>query len=225
MLQFGMIAAKARIRSGRSNTICLLLPNLCLGGAEKVTVHLANGLAQRGYQVDMVLFEAEGEFLGDLSRDIRLVDLKARRMVWAISRFAKYLRREKPAVAISALDYVNIGAIVSKCGACRAPRCPWSRTIHSTRSMSTQYKLDREGYLAWSSGNGAIAARGTSSASHRVWPTTSWKRRARNAIGCAWSTTPSSASGRWKWPASRSPIHGSRPGLRRWCWQPGGYRR
>ena len=57
----------------------------------------------------MVLVSAEGEFLGDLAPAIRVVDLKARRMLWAIPRFAKYLRRHRPAVVISALNHVNVG--------------------------------------------------------------------------------------------------------------------
>jgi glycosyltransferase involved in cell wall biosynthesis len=147
MLQFGMIALETESRSRRARAaISFFLPNLCLGGAEKVTVHLANGLAARGYCVDMVLFTAEGEFLSELSPAIRLVDLKARRMVWAISRFAKYLRTERPAVVISALDYVNVGAILAR----RISRTfvPLVMTIHSTRSMAVHYKVGiREDFL------------------------------------------------------------------------------
>ena len=57
--------------------VALFLPDLCLGGAERVMVCLANGLAARGRTVDMVLVEAKGEFLDQLAPAVRVVDLKA----------------------------------------------------------------------------------------------------------------------------------------------------
>jgi glycosyltransferase involved in cell wall biosynthesis len=122
-----------------SNTIVsFLLPNLCLGGAEKVTVHLANGLAARGYNVDMVLFEARGEFLSDLDPKICVVDLKASRMLSAVPRFAAFLRKRRPSVVISALEHVNIGAIFAR--QLSGTSIPVVVAIHSTRSMAAMYK-------------------------------------------------------------------------------------
>ena len=113
-----------------------LLPNLCLGGAEKVMVHLANGLAARGRKVDMLLVEAKGEFLGQLGPAVRVVDLAARRVLWAIPRLASYLRRERPAVLISALDHANVGAVFSKWLSRSA--VPVVAAVHATRSMHAQ---------------------------------------------------------------------------------------
>ena len=116
--------------------IALFLPNLCLGGAERVMVHLANGLAGRGRTVDMVLIEAKGEFLDQLGPAIRVVDLRARRVLWAIPRLASYLRRERPAVGISALDHANVGAILAKW--LSRSGIPVVAAIHATRSMNAQ---------------------------------------------------------------------------------------
>ena len=113
--------------------IALFLPNLCLGGAERVMVHLANGLAARGRAVDMVLVEAKGEFLNQLGPAVRVVDLKASRLLWAIPRLASYLRRERPVVVISALDHANVGAIFAKW--LSRSRIPVVAAIHATRSM------------------------------------------------------------------------------------------
>ena len=118
--------------------ITFVLPNLCQGGAEKVTVHLANGLAARGYAIDMVLCEARGEFLRELDPAVRVVELKVGRMIWAVPRFAGYLRRSRPAVVISALDYVNVGAILAQ--RLSATAVPVLLTIHSTHSMAAVYK-------------------------------------------------------------------------------------
>ncbi len=127
------------------NHVCFFLPNLCLGGAEKVTVQLANGLAARGYSVDMVLVTAEGEFLSDLAPSIRIVDLKARRMLWAIPCLAKYLRTCRPSVVISALEHVNLGAMLAR--QLSATEVPVVMAIHSTRSMAPMYKQGFRGRI------------------------------------------------------------------------------
>ena len=121
-----------------SKPVAFFLPNLCLGGAEKVTVQLANGLAARGYAIDMVLATAKGEFLGELAPAIRVVDLKARRILTAIPRFAKYLRKHRPLVVISALEHVNVGAILAR--QLSVTSVPVIVAIHATRSMATMFK-------------------------------------------------------------------------------------
>lgn len=119
--------------------IAFILPNLRPGGAEKVTVELANGLAARGYAIDMVLLAAEGEFLRELAPVIRVVDLKAGRILWAVTRFAKYLRKQRPSVVVSALEHVNVCAMLAR--QLSATAVPVVVTIHSTRSMAPMYKL------------------------------------------------------------------------------------
>jgi glycosyltransferase involved in cell wall biosynthesis len=113
--------------------IALFLPDLCLGGAEKVMVHIANGLAARGRTVDMLLVEAKGEFLEQLAPAVRVVDFKAGRVVWAIPRLASFLRRQRPAIVISALDHANVGAVFAQ----RLSRSgiPVVVVVHATRSM------------------------------------------------------------------------------------------
>lgn len=80
----------------RSPSICIILPDLRGGGAERVTVNLANSLSQRGHLVDMVLLSATGEFLADLRPEIRVVGLQVKRMRWALLPLLRYLRRARP---------------------------------------------------------------------------------------------------------------------------------
>ena len=93
--------------------VSLFLPDLCLGGAEKVMVHLANGLAAQGRSVDMLLAKAKGEFLDQLLPAVRVVDFKASRVLQVIPRLVSYLRRERPVAVISALDHANVGLLPS----------------------------------------------------------------------------------------------------------------
>ena len=45
-----------------SERIGLFLPTLRVGGAEKMIVHIANALVEKGFSVDLVLAKAEGVF-------------------------------------------------------------------------------------------------------------------------------------------------------------------
>ena len=129
--------ADLRTKPAKS-AVSFCLPNLLQGGAEKVTVHLANGLAERGYRVDMVLFAAHGEFLSELGPSVRIVDLKAHRMIRAIPPFARYLRKARPSVVISALDHVNVGVILARL--LSGTTVPVVVTIHATQSMAAKYR-------------------------------------------------------------------------------------
>lgn len=74
-------------------------------------LNLAHGLGERGFTVDLVLARAEGPYLADVRETIRLVDLKASRVLKSLPRLVRYLRRERPEVLLSALDYTNITAL------------------------------------------------------------------------------------------------------------------
>jgi glycosyltransferase involved in cell wall biosynthesis len=76
--------------------ISFVLPNLRGGGAERVTINLANSFVKRGYAVDIVLLSATGEFLLDLLPEIRVVDLEVRRLRSALLPLIRYLRKVRP---------------------------------------------------------------------------------------------------------------------------------
>jgi glycosyltransferase involved in cell wall biosynthesis len=92
-------------------TIAFFLPSLCGGGAERVTVNLVQGIAERGIPVDLVLAAAEGPFLNQLPPAVRLVDLRARRVLRSLGPLAGYLRRERPRVLVSSMGHANLIAL------------------------------------------------------------------------------------------------------------------
>ncbi len=51
-------------------SVLFVIPRLSNGGAERVTVNVTNGLAQRGYRVGIVSFKPGGDYLKDLHPDI-----------------------------------------------------------------------------------------------------------------------------------------------------------
>ncbi|WP_279387174.1 glycosyltransferase [Natrarchaeobius oligotrophus] len=96
------------------NHICLYLPSLRGGGAERVMVRLANEFADRGYTVDLVLVQMKGEYVDDVSDDVNVFDLDARRFLAAVPPLVQYMSSSRPDVLMSTLDTANVAAIVAE---------------------------------------------------------------------------------------------------------------
>jgi glycosyltransferase involved in cell wall biosynthesis len=126
----------------RRDTVAFFLPTLCGGGAERVTVNLAAGLAGRGHPVDLVAAAAEGDLSGEVPEPVRLVDLRAGRVLRSVGPLMRYLRRERPRALVSAMNHANIVAI---CAARLAGTgTPVIVTVHNTMSQS----IPEQGRLA-----------------------------------------------------------------------------
>ncbi|MBL1178388.1 glycosyltransferase [Pantanalinema sp. GBBB05] len=90
-------------------SISIFLPALAGGGAERAMLHLAQGLAERGFKTDLVLAQAEGDYLSSVPASVRVVDLQARFPVLISKTIAlrHYLQQEQPTVLFSALDILS----------------------------------------------------------------------------------------------------------------------
>src|SRR3546814_13202846 len=71
-------------------------------------VSLANGLAAKGLDVDLVLARKAGVYLADVASGVRIVNLAAPRTRQTLRPLVRYLRQERPATLVSAMNYVNI---------------------------------------------------------------------------------------------------------------------
>lgn len=94
--------------------LSVYLPSLRGGGAERVMVTLANGFAERGIAVDLVLANAEGPYLDDVSPDVHVVDLGGHRVLASLPALVGYLRRERPRALLSAMHHANVIALVAR---------------------------------------------------------------------------------------------------------------
>ncbi len=103
----------------KAHHIAIFLPSLRGGGAERVMVTLANGLAARGHRVDLVLTKAEGPYLAEVADRVRVVDLGRSRVLASLLPLVRYLRDEQPHAMLSALNHANIVAILAR-GVARA---------------------------------------------------------------------------------------------------------
>lgn len=91
--------------------IAILMPSLFGAGGQRSMLNLAHGIAKSGYAVDLVLVQAEGEFMDQVRPPVRLVNLKASRVLTSIPALVSYLRRERPYAMLSVFGYVNIMAL------------------------------------------------------------------------------------------------------------------
>jgi glycosyltransferase involved in cell wall biosynthesis len=97
----------------REGPVAFFLPLLCGGGAERVILNLAQGITERGRPVDLVLAAAEGALLDQVSPAVRLVDLRAPRVLRSVGPLASYVRRERPSVLVSSMSHANVIAILA----------------------------------------------------------------------------------------------------------------
>lgn len=109
--------------------LAFFLPSLRGGGAERSVLNLAAAFARDGAKVDLVLAQAAGPYLPDVPPNVRLVDLKAGRVLASLPPLVRYLRQERPQSLFAALDHANIIAIWA-----RALARVGTRTVVSVRT-------------------------------------------------------------------------------------------
>ena len=131
--------------SHERSKVALYLPSLRGGGAERVMVTLANGFAERGYVVDLVLARAEGPYLPEVASGVRIVDLGARGVVASLPGLVRYLRRERPGAMLSALNHANVIALLARRFAGVPTRLAVSEHAHLSLSLSVE--PSRRGWL------------------------------------------------------------------------------
>lgn len=91
--------------------IAFFIPALYGGGAERVTVNLLKGLAGKNICIDLVMSNAEGPYLEQVPKYVRIVDLQAGRVIKSVLPLTKYLRIYKPYALVSHLSHANVIAI------------------------------------------------------------------------------------------------------------------
>src|SRR4051794_6842931 len=126
------LAAMTRVKTG---PIAFFLPTLAGGGAERVILNLADGISERGLSVDLVVASAEGPLLAQLRPAVRLLDLRAPRVIRSVVPLTSYLRRERPRVLVSSMSHANLVALWAARLARRST--PVMVTVHNTMSRST----------------------------------------------------------------------------------------
>ncbi len=98
----------------RKNTkIVLFLPNLGGGGAERVMLHLAQGLRKKGWSASLLVFRAMGPYLKYVEENGLLLHNLNTKPRYGLPSLLRFLRENKPDLLISALESANVMAIAA----------------------------------------------------------------------------------------------------------------
>lgn len=91
--------------------LAVFLPGLYGGGAERTMLNLAEGFAQRGVAVDLVVGVTKGSLLDHVPDSVRYLPLNATRSRYVVPSLASYLKSERPQTLLTALNRANLAAI------------------------------------------------------------------------------------------------------------------
>jgi glycosyltransferase involved in cell wall biosynthesis len=117
--------------------ISFLVPTLGGGGAERVMVNLANQFAINGHYVDLVTLDPTGVYRNQVSEHVNIVTLNSPRALFSIYSLVSYVKKKQPDALVSALDYMNVIALLSKLLA--RTKTKFIVTEHSNQSLNASY--------------------------------------------------------------------------------------
>lgn len=95
-------------------------------------VTLANGLADAGHDVHLVLGTAQGPLLPEVGAHVRIVELHAANMLAAVRPLANYLRTARPAALLATLRNANLAAVAARSLA----RTPCTLVLREANTLS-----------------------------------------------------------------------------------------
>lgn len=124
--------------------IALFLPSLRGGGAERMSINLLKGMLERDVLLDLVLASAEGPYLEQVPKQVRVVNLATGGVLKAILPLSSYLRQNRPWALLSHMAHANVAAVVARELACTKTRLVLVE--HNTLSASRS-KLMRASFV------------------------------------------------------------------------------
>ena len=96
----------------------ILLSDLGTGGTARATLLVANGLAEIGCEVTLLVTQAGGVQTAELDPRVKLIELHARRgrgaaMLLSARAIARWIRSERPAQIVSAGNHMHVAATLA----------------------------------------------------------------------------------------------------------------
>lgn len=95
--------------------IAMFVPDLRVGGVERVRLLLAREFLTKGHEVDIVLLRKEGVFLGQVPAQVRIIDLQVDRIRRGYMPLVRYLRQHRPdAILASMWPLTTLAVLAAK---------------------------------------------------------------------------------------------------------------
>jgi glycosyltransferase involved in cell wall biosynthesis len=121
--------------------VAVFVPTLAYGGVERVMLNLAEGFCERGFDVDIVAPQVKGEFQAYVPKKARVVNLRAGRVLTSLPNLVQYLRRDRPAAVLTAMEHSSVIAIWARAIA-RVPTAIIA-TVHTNLSEVVKHAPSR----------------------------------------------------------------------------------
>ena len=131
--QLGLARASGKASASRGH-IAIVLHDLRGGGAERAVLRLARGMTAAGRQVELVLVQGKGAYLGEIPSGVRLKILGQPRVSRSVGALAAYFRRTRPRAVLSALTHMNVAAVA----AARLSRVPLRLVLSERNQISSK---------------------------------------------------------------------------------------
>jgi glycosyltransferase involved in cell wall biosynthesis len=101
--------------------IAIFLYRLRFGGAERVMLTLAGELLRNGHEVDIVAFEASGEFSDNIPKGAGVVSLGSPNISKVQKKLAQYIDETSPKAILANGDRCTMAAFLARRNALKAP--------------------------------------------------------------------------------------------------------
>jgi len=99
----------------KNNTkIAFFLSSFRAGGGERVTVDLANGFAERGYSVDLLVMKPVGPYKEQVNPKVNLISVDAGRIIFSLPKVIDYFRKTPPEVIVAIDEYTHLMALAGR---------------------------------------------------------------------------------------------------------------
>jgi len=126
--------------------VALFIPDLTIGGAERVVVNLSNGLVKAGYTVELVVYRKDGELLDQLSTDVCVVELEVDAVRNSLIPLKSYISSRNPEAMICFMTENNIIGILANIWV--GGKTSVIVTEHNTQSKKKSISAKRDRFIA-----------------------------------------------------------------------------
>ena len=93
----------------RHKHVLFLIPSLRGGGAERVITTLLQHLDRSGFKLALAVVDArEAVFLKDVPADVEFIDMRCRRVRYALPKMIALIWKRRPDVVFSTLGHLNL---------------------------------------------------------------------------------------------------------------------
>jgi len=115
--------------------VLIVLPSLAPGGAERVTVNLANGLLAAGASPSVLLTDRSGPLEARLNREVGLSELGKLHVRTALPGVISAIRRQRPDVVLSTHTHVNLALCAARSVLPRSTRLVIRIPMHAPETL------------------------------------------------------------------------------------------